>query len=789
MTTMRVNLKMTALAAISTIALGIAAASAKDVYLAAMPLCIMPETGDTTVCTGGIGLTDPVPMWGFAELTLAQYNASDIAAAVPTVPGPVIMVTPADLGSPLNIHLLNTLPVPVSIVVPSLPGALSPVFIDGTGAVTGTGSRAAGDVTSRIRSLNTEAAPSGGKVTYTFPTTKPGSFLYQSGTNQAIQVPMGLYGAVAVMAGNATAYPDRPETPAVDAISFVRQVTLFYSEVDTDFNRNVQPDAAYGGVLTGMSVRNYAPKFFYTTSRSFDSAGVALPPGLTTAIPINVPSLLRMYSGGLRTHAPALQTRFLDVVAEDGNRLPFAQRGHTVLLPAGQTKDALILPPIPEQIHLVDRMRNMNAAGSPQQAQGMATVLDVSNVSSAIIASPETIFTSTGVLVTANVLANDFGDPSQPGTLQARLITSVPAAAGTLSVAAGAVFNGNVTFTPQFTVGPNNTAGTGFSGTTTFTYRVEQVNGATIIGTSGNVTATLSVAPHTAPIAVADGPFATTSGIGVPLNLLANDNQNGALPAGVNYQAQLLDADSTTAANSADGFEGFTVLPAGTSGGGVGSLSVTPGGGANRLFNGITTFTPANAFAGTVTMRYRPVKARASDNAILAAGAIQTITIAVTSNPVPANPVANTFTISRTNQAANPQTIAAPGVLGNDTLPAAPAGTRWVARLVDFDGTLAGGTGGAIAGFQAHSRTPVPGPDPVLSIVNLATGGTANNPGGQTRFSGGFTFIPSTDTVNTVTFRYLIDLVPISTTNPAQIVNTALTQSAQAATVTITLVP
>jgi hypothetical protein len=780
MTTMRVNLKMTALAAISTIALGIAAASAKDVYLAAMPLCIMPETGDTTACVPGTGaLTDPVPMWGFAELTLADYNAGNTANAQPTVPGPVIMVTPADLGAPLNIHLLNALEVPVSIVVPSIPSGLSPVFIDGTGTVTGTGSRATGDVTSRIRSLNAEAAPNGGRATYTYPTTKPGSFIYQSGTNQAIQVPMGLYGAVAVMAGNATAYPDRPETPAADAVSFVRQVTLFYSEVDTDFNRNVVADPAFGGALSGMSIRNFSPKFFYATHRAFNANGVALPPSPNATIPINVPSLLRMYSGGLRTHAPALQTRFLDVVAEDGNRLPFAQRAHTVLLPAGQTKDALILPPIAEQIHLVDRMRNMNAVGSPQQAQGMATILDVSNVSAALIANSETIFTSTGIQVTANILANDFPDPGQPGTLRAVLVSTVPAAAGTLNVAVGAAFNGNLTYTPAFTVGANNAAGTGFSGNATFVYRVEQVNGATVVASSANITSTVSVAAHTAPTTVADGPFTTQSGLGVAMNLSVNDLSNGAVPAGVNFLAQLLDADSTTLVNNGNGFTAFVTNPAGN----TGALTPTPaGGGNNRLFNGVTTYTPAAAFAGNVTLRYRAVKARAADNAILAAGAVQAVTITVVANPV-ATAAANTFNITRGTTA---QTFAAPGVLANDTLPAAPAGTRWVARLLDADPTAGNG-------FQSRVVVPITVP-PVqqgtLTVVRLDQNpaATNNNPGGERPFDGGFTFNPTGVAAGTaaIQLRYRVDLV---IDNGLPIAGNEILTSSAPVTVTLQMVP
>ena len=80
--------------------------------------------------------------------------------------------------STLTINLTNNLSVPVSMVIPGLMTAMNPTFVGG-----------------RVMSFTTETAP-GATATYTWNNVNPGTYLYLSGTNPAVQVQMGLYGAV-----------------------------------------------------------------------------------------------------------------------------------------------------------------------------------------------------------------------------------------------------------------------------------------------------------------------------------------------------------------------------------------------------------------------------------------------------------------------------------------------------------------------------------------------------------------------------------------------------------------
>jgi FtsP/CotA-like multicopper oxidase with cupredoxin domain len=90
-------------------------------------------------------------------------------------PGPTLIVNQGQL---VSITLSNNLPFPVSIVFP------------GQGPVTNLGGIPG--------VLTSEAAPGSGTVTYTFTASQPGTYLYNSGTRQDLQIEMGLFGALIV---------------------------------------------------------------------------------------------------------------------------------------------------------------------------------------------------------------------------------------------------------------------------------------------------------------------------------------------------------------------------------------------------------------------------------------------------------------------------------------------------------------------------------------------------------------------------------------------------------------
>jgi len=127
----------------------------------------------------GMGGSIPVKMWGFASCaddTFVTCNAND---------APGLQINAAE-GDDLNIHLHNGLPLTagnISLVIPGQVGGGNPMMMDSD--------------TRRVRSLTNETAP-GTTVMYTWSDLRAGTYLYQSGTHQSIQVPMGLYGALIV---------------------------------------------------------------------------------------------------------------------------------------------------------------------------------------------------------------------------------------------------------------------------------------------------------------------------------------------------------------------------------------------------------------------------------------------------------------------------------------------------------------------------------------------------------------------------------------------------------------
>jgi len=185
-----------ALAAVAVLSSGATAQTAVGLIAApAAKVIALPNGGSTSV-----------PVWAFAldgedrnfngVLDAGEdLNGNGIldgpngvldAGETPSVPGPRITV-PAGTSA-LTIRLKNLLAEPVSIVIPGQRASGAPVR----------------DAGGRVVSMAPEAAPSG-EYTYTFNNLKPGTFLYQSGSHPAVQVQMGLYGALTANLADATA--------------------------------------------------------------------------------------------------------------------------------------------------------------------------------------------------------------------------------------------------------------------------------------------------------------------------------------------------------------------------------------------------------------------------------------------------------------------------------------------------------------------------------------------------------------------------------------------------------
>lgn len=299
---------------------------------------------------GSITMPDQstVPVWGFAD------DTSGTPGAV-TVPGPPLTAAP---GEPLVINLHNNLPVPISIVIPGQRLTPAPTTVDG-----------------RVMSFANEVA-AGATGTLTFPALKTGTFLYESGTNQALQLPMGLYGSLVVGPGSAgQAYPPTGTNPGT---AYDHEAVLLFSEVLG------KRDATQGTYVTfnqdyvdgkNPNILDYSPVYYLINGKSFPDTltpGISAPPGGKT--------LLRLINAGGHSTMPALSGTYYDngtppqphaftpqVIAEDGNLYRFAKPGVAMVLPAGKTLDAMLDlsgAAVPGYYALYDRRMGQTNAGA-----------------------------------------------------------------------------------------------------------------------------------------------------------------------------------------------------------------------------------------------------------------------------------------------------------------------------------------------------------------------------------------------------------------------------------------
>lgn len=408
-----------------------------------------------------------VPMWGFAEDADSDFTTID--AEVPTVPGPMITVTPGD--TTLRIHVRNELGVPVSIVIPGAHAPLTPVkFADAQGR-------------QRVQSFTHETAP-GAVGTYEWLNFEPGSYIYQSGTHPAVQVQMGLYGGVKKTDTLTAAYANVP---------FDKEVSLFYSEIDPALH-NAVASGAYG-TPAFPGANSYSPKYFLVNGKPYQGQ----PP--ISAGNVNEKILVRLYNAGLESHVPLFQGLHVKVVAEDGNPYNYAPRQYTVHLGPGKTKD-VILNAASEGVYPVYD-RRLFLSNSQNSPGGMLSYLSISSQASAPLAANDNYAAAEDMaltVLTPGVLGNDVS--GSPNALTAVLVENVKN--GTLSLDS----SGSFIYTPS----------ADFSGNDFFTYKA--FDGAM---ESNVASAVIAVSPvNDAPVASNDA-VTTDQDTAVMVSVLNND--------------------------------------------------------------------------------------------------------------------------------------------------------------------------------------------------------------------------------------------------------------------------
>jgi len=161
-------------------------------------------------------------------------------------PGPVLCVNEGDT---VTIILHNTLNRAISLVFPGQENVLADGQPDGP----------VFNSSGTLLSLAKTAPANGGSVTYSFVATHPGTFLYESGTDPAIQVPMGLFGALVV---RPAAHPDwlynRPDT----AFNPNKEFIALLSEIDPYLSQAMEQGKTFNS-------KNYHPRYWMINGRGF----------------------------------------------------------------------------------------------------------------------------------------------------------------------------------------------------------------------------------------------------------------------------------------------------------------------------------------------------------------------------------------------------------------------------------------------------------------------------------------------------------------------------------------
>ena len=103
------------------------------------------------------------------------------------------------------------------------------------------------------------AAAAGGSMTYSFVATKPGTYLYESGTNPGVQVQMGLFGALIVRPALGANFsyndPDTEFNPATE-------VLMMLSEIDPILHQAVER-------RQNFNMSDYHARYFLINGRTF----------------------------------------------------------------------------------------------------------------------------------------------------------------------------------------------------------------------------------------------------------------------------------------------------------------------------------------------------------------------------------------------------------------------------------------------------------------------------------------------------------------------------------------
>jgi FtsP/CotA-like multicopper oxidase with cupredoxin domain len=245
-------------------------------------------------------------------------------------PGPTLIV---NQGDTVTVNLSNQLPVPVSIVFPGQQGVAA------SGGSAGL--------------IAQEAAAASGTVSYTFVATQPGTYMYHSGTQPALQVEMGLLGALIVRPSAAD--PLHQAYGHADT-RFDHEYLFLLTEMDPVVHDQVAAQVAAGGPISADTSAYHPVLWFMNGRNAPDTMLDANVPWLPTQ-PYNcLPRmhageklLMRVVNAGRDLHPLHTHGNNFTLLARDGRLLEsapgtgpdLASSDFTLRAVPGQTYDAI----------------------------------------------------------------------------------------------------------------------------------------------------------------------------------------------------------------------------------------------------------------------------------------------------------------------------------------------------------------------------------------------------------------------------------------------------------------
>ncbi len=226
--------------------------------LALVALAVTPSDGAPPATSEGIICqTDPHNTFSLTAregwVTTPDGNSIYMWSYAPTgdafqLPGPTLCVT---AGQHVTVVLHNTLPQPTSILFPGQ----SNVLADGNPAVPQV---TAGAMSSLVQPADTPTGPGVDTVTYEFTAGSPGTYLYSSGTDNSVQLNMGLYGALVVRPAG---HPDQVNDRGDSVFNPGHEYLYLLSEIDPDLHLAVERGEPF-------DITTYNARYFLINGRS-----------------------------------------------------------------------------------------------------------------------------------------------------------------------------------------------------------------------------------------------------------------------------------------------------------------------------------------------------------------------------------------------------------------------------------------------------------------------------------------------------------------------------------------